>query len=75
MFGNDGLYAETKIGLETLFHKWRSEGWSSTFSVVRCCESLFVVPFLFVESFSVLKVCRGFCMGRARNESLSVSTV
>ncbi|KAJ1936400.1 beta subunit of fatty acid synthetase, partial [Linderina pennispora] len=28
-FGGDGLYGESKIGLETLFGRWHSESWSS----------------------------------------------
>ncbi|KAI8145418.1 fatty acid synthase [Fennellomyces sp. T-0311] len=28
-FGNDGLYSESKISLETLFNRWYSESWSS----------------------------------------------
>lgn len=28
-FGNDGLYSESKIALETLFNRWHSESWSS----------------------------------------------
>ncbi|KZT01368.1 fatty acid synthase [Laetiporus sulphureus 93-53] len=27
LFGNDGLYSESKIGLETLFNRWNSESW------------------------------------------------
>lgn len=27
LFGNDGLYSESKIGLETLFQRWNSESW------------------------------------------------
>ncbi|EJT52093.1 fatty-acid synthase complex protein [Trichosporon asahii var. asahii CBS 2479] len=27
VFGNDGLYAESKISLETLFNRWASESW------------------------------------------------
>ena len=27
-FGGDGLYAESKIGLETLFNRWHSKDWS-----------------------------------------------
>ncbi|PCH42040.1 fatty acid synthase [Wolfiporia cocos MD-104 SS10] len=27
LFGNDGLYSESKIGLETLFNRWASESW------------------------------------------------
>lgn len=27
-FGSDGLYSESKIGLETLFNRWYSESWS-----------------------------------------------
>jgi hypothetical protein len=26
-FGNDGLYSESKISLETLFQRWASESW------------------------------------------------
>ncbi|MCJ1316868.1 hypothetical protein MMC15_002189 [Xylographa vitiligo] len=33
VFGNDGLYAESKIALETLFNKWHSESWSEYLSV------------------------------------------
>jgi fatty acid synthase subunit alpha len=29
IFGNDGLYAESKIGLEGLLNKWWSEDWNS----------------------------------------------
>ncbi|KAH8822971.1 fatty acid synthase [Flagelloscypha sp. PMI_526] len=28
LFGNDGLYSESKISLETLFMRWNSESWS-----------------------------------------------
>ncbi|KAF9267936.1 fatty acid synthase [Marasmius fiardii PR-910] len=27
LFGNDGLYSESKISLETLFQRWQSESW------------------------------------------------
>ena len=27
LFGNDGLYSESKITLETLFTRWSSESW------------------------------------------------
>ena len=27
VFGSDGLYAESKLGLEALYNKWHSEGW------------------------------------------------
>lgn len=27
LFGNDGLYSESKIGLETLFNRWSAESW------------------------------------------------
>lgn len=33
IFGGDGLYAESKIALETLFNKWHSESWSNYLSV------------------------------------------
>ena len=32
-FGNDGLYAESKIGLETLFNRWHSEGWGNFLTI------------------------------------------
>ncbi|KAF1987053.1 fatty acid synthase-like protein [Aulographum hederae CBS 113979] len=32
-FGNDGLYAESKIGLETLFSRWHSESWGSYLTI------------------------------------------
>jgi len=34
LFGGDGLYSESKIALETLFAKWRSEGWGGIISVI-----------------------------------------
>lgn len=33
IFGGDGLYAESKIALETLFDKWHSESWSGYLSI------------------------------------------
>ncbi|KAI1357029.1 putative fatty acid synthase alpha subunit FasA [Xylaria sp. FL0043] len=33
-FGGDGLYSESKIGLETLFNRYYSERWSSYLSVI-----------------------------------------
>jgi fatty acid synthase subunit alpha len=32
-FGNDGLYSESKIGLETLFTRWGSENWGSFLTI------------------------------------------
>lgn len=32
-FGNDGLYAESKIALETLFTRWHSESWGSFLTI------------------------------------------
>ncbi|EKG22538.1 Beta-ketoacyl synthase [Macrophomina phaseolina MS6] len=32
-FGGDGLYAESKLGLETLFNRFRSENWSNYVAV------------------------------------------
>jgi 3-oxoacyl-(acyl-carrier-protein) synthase len=34
LFGNDGLYAESKIGLETLLNKRESEGWQDYINIV-----------------------------------------
>ena len=34
LFGMDGLYSESKIALETLFAKWRSEGWGVILSIM-----------------------------------------
>ncbi|GMM35397.1 trifunctional fatty acid synthase subunit [Saccharomycopsis crataegensis] len=33
LFGNDGLYSESKIGLETLLNKWDSEDWKNYVTV------------------------------------------
>ncbi|KAI1428071.1 putative fatty acid synthase alpha subunit FasA [Xylaria sp. FL1777] len=33
-FGGDGLYSESKIGLETLFNRYYSERWSSYLSII-----------------------------------------
>jgi fatty acid synthase subunit alpha len=32
-FGSDGLYSESKLGLESLFDKWRSENWCNYLSI------------------------------------------
>jgi fatty acid synthase subunit alpha len=32
-FGNDGLYPESKIGLETLFSRWHSENWGNFLTI------------------------------------------
>ena len=32
-FGNDGLYSESKLGLETLFNRWYSESWADYLSI------------------------------------------
>jgi fatty acid synthase subunit alpha, fungi type len=32
-FGGDGLYAESKLALESLFDKWKSETWSNYLSI------------------------------------------
>ncbi|KAJ1948217.1 fatty acid synthase alpha subunit Lsd1, partial [Linderina pennispora] len=34
VFGGDGLYGESKAGLETLLNRWRSESWSAYLSIV-----------------------------------------
>ncbi|KAJ8129389.1 hypothetical protein O1611_g4241 [Lasiodiplodia mahajangana] len=33
-FGGDGLYSESKISLETLFNRYRSESWSNYLSII-----------------------------------------
>lgn len=35
-FGGDGLYAESKLGLEALIDKWWSEGWQDYLSLAAC---------------------------------------
>lgn len=32
-FGNDGLYSESKLGLETLFNRWFSENWADYLTI------------------------------------------
>jgi len=32
-FGNDGLYSESKLALETLFNRWHSETWSDYLTI------------------------------------------
>ncbi|KAJ1994195.1 fatty acid synthase alpha subunit Lsd1 [Dimargaris cristalligena] len=32
-FGNDGLYSESKLSLETLFNRWYSESWGSYLTI------------------------------------------
>ena len=36
VFGNDGLYAESKLGCESLVNKWSSEGWQPYVSIGAC---------------------------------------
>ncbi|ORX65028.1 hypothetical protein BCR32DRAFT_212224 [Anaeromyces robustus] len=36
-FGGDGLYGESKIGLENLLNRWRSETWSNYLSITGAC--------------------------------------
>lgn len=36
IFGGDGLYAESKLGLEGLLQKWHSESWSDTLTICGC---------------------------------------
>ena len=36
LFGNDGLYAESKLGLECLLNKWSSEGWQDYLALAGC---------------------------------------
>lgn len=33
IFGNDGLYSESKLALETLFNRWYSESWSNFLTI------------------------------------------
>jgi phosphopantetheine--protein transferase-like protein len=33
VFGGDGLYAESKLGLESLMRKWSAEGWDAYLSI------------------------------------------
>ncbi|KAL2021112.1 hypothetical protein VTK56DRAFT_7531 [Thermocarpiscus australiensis] len=32
-FGSDGLYSESKLGLETLFNRWHAEDWSNYLTI------------------------------------------
>ncbi|KAK2737994.1 3-oxoacyl-[acyl-carrier-protein] synthase [Onygenales sp. PD_40] len=32
-FGNDGLYSESKLGLETLFNRWYAENWANFLTI------------------------------------------
>lgn len=32
-FGNDGLYSESKLSLETLFNRWHSESWAAYLTI------------------------------------------
>jgi 3-oxoacyl-ACP reductase-like protein len=34
LFGNDGLYSESKISLETPFNRWSSESWGEYLCLV-----------------------------------------
>lgn len=49
LFGNDGLYSESKISLETLFQRWASESWGEYL-----CLAGAVIGYAVVVSFSTL---------------------
>ncbi|KAI6024835.1 hypothetical protein BKA83DRAFT_685883 [Pisolithus microcarpus] len=38
LFGNDGLYSESKISLETLFDRWNSESWGEYLCLAWRCD-------------------------------------
>lgn len=47
LFGNDGLYSESKISLENLFNRWNSESWGEYLclagAVIGCVHQIAVV--------------------------------
>lgn len=53
LFGNDGLYSESKISLETLFNRWSSESWGEYL-----CIAGAVIGALSLPSSSSLSRCR-----------------
>jgi len=42
LFGNDGLYSESKISLETLFQRWASESWGEYLALLLGMYIIFV---------------------------------
>lgn len=49
LFGNDGLYSESKIGLETLFQRWSSESWGEYLCLAGAVIGLVNIYFLSYE--------------------------
>lgn len=56
LFGNDGLYSESKISLETLFNRWASESWGSYLSVAGAVIGVSLLCMLRVMGLSRLVV-------------------
>lgn len=46
LFGNDGLYGESKISLETLLTRWSSESWGEYLCIAGAVIGPFSVPFV-----------------------------
>ncbi len=46
VFGYDGLYGESKIGLETLFNRWYSESWSDYIGIVGAVIGYSIISFM-----------------------------
>ncbi len=54
VFGGDGLYAESKIALEALFQKWKSENWAHAIALcgaeIGWTRGTFVFPLSFLAA-------------------------
>ncbi len=58
LFGNDGLYSESKISLETLFQRWASESWGEYLCLAGAVIG-YVLSFSTVLCSYVLRWTRG----------------
>ena len=46
LFGNDGLYSESKISLDTLFQRWASESWGEYLCLAGAVIGYVISPLL-----------------------------
>ena len=52
LFGNDDLYSESKISLETLFNRWSAESWGEYLCLAGAVTGCVSISKLFVTSLT-----------------------
>ena len=53
LFGNDGLYSESKISLETLFNRWSAESWGEYHCLAGAVIGYVIVKQAFFSTFLI----------------------